>query len=95
VRTLVLSLRFQQAFLQTNKLNLLNNEQLTQLHTSIPGIPEGRLQLDVDIPQRLDHRGPLRAVAVLQRQRQVQGAAEGLRRQQDQGRRVVRLQLRR
>ena len=56
---------------------------------------EGRFQLDVDVPERLNDRCAVRALAVLQRQRHRKGAAEGLRGQQDQGRRMVRLELRR
>ena len=58
-------------------------------------LTEGCFQLDSDLPERLDDRGSVREVAVLQRQRQVQGAAQGLRGQQDQRCRMVRIQLRR
>ena len=57
-------------------------------------LAEGCFQLDLDLPERLDDRGSVRAVAVLQRQRQVPGAAQGLRGEQDQGGRMVRIQLR-
>jgi len=55
---------------------------------------EGRFQLDVDVSKRLYDRGAVRAMAVLQRQRHRKGTTQGLRRQQDQGRRLVRVQLR-
>ncbi len=55
---------------------------------------EGRFQLDVDVSKRFYDRGAVRAMAVLQRQRHCKGTTQGLRRQQDQGRRLVRVQLR-
>lgn len=68
-----------------------------------PGVPAthsdvqatGRIQLDFDVPERLHHRRAVREVAVLQRQRHRQGAAQRLLGQQDESRGLVRLQLRR
>ena len=61
-------------------------------HDELPATGR-RLQLDVDLPVGLDDRGPLRQVAVLQRQRQAAATDQEFCGQQDQGRRLVRLKL--
>lgn len=50
----------------------------SKVHSQTKKLSEGSFQLDRHLSEWLNNRGSVRAVAILQRQRQVQGAAQRL-----------------